>query len=77
MTVTFESPGMIPNTLKCPLTKKLMRNPSVFAVDGKTYERSAICAHIMDNYEETQARKLIDELKPDMGVRQEILKRFE
>lgn len=75
--VTFPKASFIPNTLKCPITKKLMHDPAVFSLDGRTYERFAITQHIETNYSPLEAKQLIKNLHCNKYIREEILSRFE
>jgi hypothetical protein len=43
----------IPAVCRCPLTKKLMHDPVIWGIDGLTYEKSAIIAHILRKYSGT------------------------
>ena len=74
--VSFPKTSYIPSSLKCPITKKLMRDPTVFSLDGRTYERSAIIQHIESNYSFLEGQQLIQNLNGNKHIRQEILTRF-
>jgi hypothetical protein len=74
--VTFPKSSFIPLNLKCPITKKLMRDPAVFSLDGRTYERAAIIEHILKSYSQLEGQQLIRNLTSDKYVRQELLDRY-
>lgn len=74
--VTFPKSSFIPLNLKCPITKKLMRDPAVFSLDGRTYERAAITEHILKSYNRLEAQQLVRNLASDKYVRQELLTRY-
>ena len=74
--VNFPKSSFIPVNLKCPITKKLMRDPAVFSLDGRTYERAAIIEHIIKAYSQLEAQQLIRNLSSDKYVRQELLARY-
>ena len=75
--VTFPKASYIPGNLKCPITKKLMHDPTVFSLDGRTYERSAITQHIQVHYSPLEAQQLVQNLHCNKYIREEILTRFE
>ena len=74
--VTFPKLSLVPQHLICLLTKKLMRDPAIFSLDGKTYERSAIIKHILEAYPKLEAQQLIKSLKSDEHIRKELLLRY-
>lgn len=74
--VTFPKLTLVPQHLICSLTKKLMRDPAIFSLDGKTYERSAIIKHILEVYPKLEAEQLVKSLKNDKHIRKELLLRY-
>lgn len=74
--VTFPKACSIPDILKCPITKRLMHDPAVFSLDGRTYERSAIIGHIEKNYNDVEAKQLVRNLDTNNYIRKEILNRY-
>ncbi|OMJ86333.1 hypothetical protein SteCoe_12184 [Stentor coeruleus] len=74
--VTFPKSSFIPTHLKCPITKKLMRDPAVFSLDGRTYERVAIIKYIQTSYQTLEAQQLVRNLHSDKFIREELLSRF-
>jgi hypothetical protein len=74
--VKFPNSSQMPTNLKCPITKKLMRDPAVFSLDGRTYERSAIVKHILSHYAGIESQQLIRNLHSDKHIRAELLLRF-
>lgn len=74
--LTFPKTSFIPSILKCPITKKLMRDPTIFPLDGRTYERSSIIDHINSNYSPIEAEQHIKNLHSNENIRKKILNIF-
>ena len=68
---------MIPEHLKCALTKELMKNP-VIAFDGYTYEKGEIWKYLQSHGKSPiTAKKIpfayeIDDMRPNINIFNEI-----
>jgi hypothetical protein len=71
--VVFPRSNSVPQELCCPLTKRIMHDPVISPLDGKTYERLAITELFKEQFEERRAAELARTLRKDEQKRAQLV----